>query len=373
MYDFDKLDGDILKELYQGLVDPQSRHELGEYYTPDWLAELTLESIGYSGGRILDPACGSGSFLFAAARRLSTTAGLKGRNLVKSVVENVIGIDVHPVAVLMTKANLLLSLKEEVAAYPENINLQVYMADTLMTGEDREQEVLTVPVSDEDEVFHIPFDTVERGAGTLDALIDQLCLFAERGASSPEKEKTAFEGLRKRLLTDGYGSSEIFYWQQNFRLLAKLEREQRNTVWAYILKNAYRPSYIRRDTVDYVVGNPPWLAYAFIKNEAYKRRVKELTFEHGLLEKKDRNLFTRMDTSTLFFAHSQRDFLKKTGTIAFVMPKTAMLPAKQHLRFQRRGFTKILDLGQVTPLFNVRSCVLIRGKTNKTEAIPCSV
>jgi hypothetical protein len=78
-----------------------------------------------------------------------------------------------------------------------------------------------------------------------------------------------------------------------------------------------------------------------------------------------------MDTSTVFFAHCQHDFLKPNGAIAFVMPKTAMVPAKQHLRFQHIGFSQILDLSAVTPLFNVRSCVLIRGKSPKTAAIPC--
>lgn len=61
IYDFEKLEEDILKELYQALVDPESRHDLGEYYTPDWLAYLTLEKIGYKKGRLLDPASGSGS------------------------------------------------------------------------------------------------------------------------------------------------------------------------------------------------------------------------------------------------------------------------------------------------------------------------
>src|SRR4030042_223871 len=70
IYNYEKIDGDILKELYQGLIDPQSKHDLGEYYTPDWLAELVLEEINYTGGRLLDPSCGSGSFLYAAARRL---------------------------------------------------------------------------------------------------------------------------------------------------------------------------------------------------------------------------------------------------------------------------------------------------------------
>ena len=30
---------DILKGLYESLIDPEQRHDLGEYYTPDWLAE----------------------------------------------------------------------------------------------------------------------------------------------------------------------------------------------------------------------------------------------------------------------------------------------------------------------------------------------
>ncbi|TAM45854.1 MAG: hypothetical protein EPN53_14265 [Acidobacteria bacterium] len=372
IYNFERLDGDILKELYQGLVGAPTRHDLGEYYTPDWLAELTLERIDYRGGRLLDPACGSGTFLYAAARRLRRVARLSGAKLVKAVTEDIIGIDVHPVAVLMAKANLLLSLKEEVASYAGEIGLQVYMADTLTTGEDRSKSALVVPVSGDEEAFHIPSETVDRGAGTLDALIDGVCDFAGRGAGSSEKERLALKGLQTKLRRDGLSKNEEFFWRQNFRLLVKLEREGRNTIWAYILKNAYRPAYVRREKVDYLVGNPPWLAYAFIKNKAYKKRVKELTFEHDLLKKTDRNLFTRMDTSTLFFSHCQRDFLRPNGTIALVMPKTAMLPAKQHLRFQRRGFSEALDFSAVTPLFNVRSCVLIRTNEVRAAGIPCT-
>jgi len=68
-FDWSKVDEDLLKTLYQGLVDPDDRQLLGEFYTPDWLAELTLDKIGYKGGTLLDPACGSGTFLFCAIRR----------------------------------------------------------------------------------------------------------------------------------------------------------------------------------------------------------------------------------------------------------------------------------------------------------------
>ena len=56
----------MLKMLYHGLMPREIRHNLGEYYTPDWLAEHVLNELGYAGQidkRLLDPACGSGTFL----------------------------------------------------------------------------------------------------------------------------------------------------------------------------------------------------------------------------------------------------------------------------------------------------------------------
>lgn len=63
---------DLLKRLYQYLIPQQVRHRLGEYYTPDWLAELILNEVGYDGNtlkRIIDPACGSGTFIIFAIQR----------------------------------------------------------------------------------------------------------------------------------------------------------------------------------------------------------------------------------------------------------------------------------------------------------------
>jgi len=160
VYNFAKLDEDILKELYQELVDPESRHDLGEYYTPDWLAELTLESIDYKKGKLLDPACGSGSFLFAAVQRLRANDH-SGAELVSYALDKIIGIDVHPVAVLMAKANLLLSLRNEIKQFSSDITLRVYMADSLLTEYDSKKNTLNVPVTSK-EVFHIPLETVQK-------------------------------------------------------------------------------------------------------------------------------------------------------------------------------------------------------------------
>jgi len=68
---------DLFKRLYQNLVPKRVRHDLGEYFTPDWLAELVLKEVGYDGNlerRVLDTACGSGTFLVLAIKEAKNYA-----------------------------------------------------------------------------------------------------------------------------------------------------------------------------------------------------------------------------------------------------------------------------------------------------------
>ena len=364
-FDWNRLDEDLLKMLYQELVDPADRSELGEFYTPDWLAELALNEIDYKKGTLLDPACGSGTFLFCAIRRMREQ-GLKGDKLVTHALESVIGIDVHPVAVLMAKANILLALAKELSHYSAEVNLRVYMADTLMTGENRQKRYLGVRVGPNQQ-FHIPLESLERGRD-LDKLVDAMAQFAKRGAASKEAENRAGKGFEKRL--EGFCNDELFFWRENFKLMVRLVREDRDSIWAFILKNAYRPAYLRRQKVDVVAANPPWLSLHDIVDEAYKDRIKELTFHYKLLGKKEVKLFTQMDTSTVFFVHAEHEFLKDGGKMAFVMPKSVILPAKQHFAFQRHGFSAIHEFGEVDPLFKVRSCLLISDAKARKHDIP---
>src|SRR3989337_391287 len=44
-YNLRELSEDVLKSLYQELVDPETRHDLGEFYTPDWLAHRVFTKL----------------------------------------------------------------------------------------------------------------------------------------------------------------------------------------------------------------------------------------------------------------------------------------------------------------------------------------
>jgi hypothetical protein len=56
------------------------------------------------------------------------------------------------------------------------------------------------------------------------------------------------------------------------------------------------------------------------------------------------------------------------------MPKSVIVASQQHAAFQRLGFSAIHDFSDVSPLFNVRSCLIIRQKgTQPTAEVPMTI
>ena len=138
---------DILKALYESLIDPETRHDLGEYYTPDWLAARMVADVVEKPleQRVMDPACGSGTFLFHALRavlKAASDSGLSAAEAAHLAVEKVAGIDIHPVAVIFARVTCLLALmpalREE---HPGTISLPVYLGDALQWNITHRNEV----------------------------------------------------------------------------------------------------------------------------------------------------------------------------------------------------------------------------------------
>ena len=125
---------DVLKALYESLVDPNERHDLGEYYTPDWLAAKVVAAAVAEPltMRVLDPACGSGTFLFHALRRLVAAAGKDGwpapRILHAACSAQVRGLDIHPVAVTIARVTWLLALAELMPERAGPLHVPVFSA-----------------------------------------------------------------------------------------------------------------------------------------------------------------------------------------------------------------------------------------------------
>lgn len=80
----------------------------GVVYTPRWIVELILDEAGFDGARgvVIDPACGDGAFLCAAARRIMATSGKSGDALRRELESRIVGADVDAAALGKCRANL---------------------------------------------------------------------------------------------------------------------------------------------------------------------------------------------------------------------------------------------------------------------------
>src|SRR5207245_1721261 len=100
-YDLGRADEDLFKELYQRILGIHARHGAGEYYTPRWLCEYTIDRVlayrkesGSGFPRLLDPACGSGSFLTAAINLLRNSMRKEDASKqLEVILQHVFGID----------------------------------------------------------------------------------------------------------------------------------------------------------------------------------------------------------------------------------------------------------------------------------------
>jgi SAM-dependent methyltransferase len=364
---------DVLKGLYESLIDPEQRHDLGEYYTPDWLAARMCERAidGPLEQRVLDPACGSGTFLFHAVRVLlkaADDAEMPNRDALALCCNQVRGIDVHPVAVQIARVTYLLALGEERLRDRPALAIPVYMGDSLQwntTGFLTAREV-EIEVPEADHSLDFPF-TVAQDPAVFDAVITRMLDLSEQDAP-PQALQTWLEREH------GLDGKDVRKLAVTYRHLRALKRAGRNHIWGFVARNLVRPAWLSRDDerADVIIGNPPWLSYRFMSRHT-QRAFRQACQERGIWA--GGKVATHQDLSAYFFARCVELYFKRTGIIAFVMPYATM--SRQQFKgflkgtFGRHTATGVADRltfirfteawafsDNVQPLFLIPSCVL---------------
>ncbi len=368
-YDFSDVREDILKGVYQELIDLETRHALGEYYTPDWLCERILSALPvkkYS--HILDPACGSGSFLRAALAHLRTAFP---ESSAAELAKQVVGIDIHPLSVQIAKTTMVLALGDLLHKAHEPITLSVYLANSLLVAEGTmnlyESEFFNIhidetPCSVDVRIFNEPDE--------FDAAIDLCDFFAHKTQNLDPTTFAAFAThLRARAFKYDQPESITKSYYDLYRAFKEAKEQNRDSIWKFILQNSYKPLFLR-EQFDIVVGNPPWLTYAGVSNATYQSLLSELATKYHLLPKSKANK-PHLEIAAIFLAHAASYFLKTGGILAFVLPR-AFLTADQHDNTrsgETLGFkiTEVWDL-DVQPLFRVPSCVIVAEEAREIWA-----
>ncbi len=258
---------DVLKALYESLIDPAQRHDLGEYYTPDWLAaKLARRAVSDPlHQRILDPACGSGTFLFHAIRQILTAgrlAGWKASRLINECAARVRGLDVHPVAVIIARVTWLLALSDIISQRAGPIHIPVFLGDSLQWNVQPLGDKTYVEVSvPNEQPLRVPAGFAEDQAKYEPGL--QVLTEGLNDEASPARIRQAL------LRIHGVTSEDADAMVTTFDRLLGLYKSGRNHIWPYVLRNLVRPLWLSQPDhrADVVLGNPPWIAYRYLSAE----------------------------------------------------------------------------------------------------------
>ncbi len=99
-------DGDALGRIYEGIIPSGRRQAMGEYYTPTAVCDLVSRlTVTDADDAVLDPACGSGSFLLGAQRRLGDLRD-SSREDANPTTDRLVGIEPNRTPARLAAINL---------------------------------------------------------------------------------------------------------------------------------------------------------------------------------------------------------------------------------------------------------------------------
>ena len=346
-YDWRGTTRDVLRRAYEQLIPQDDRKEFGEYYTPDWLAAAVCEdcldpawldralaaakralkdedgSEALTGIGVLDPACGSGTFLYHAARRIVSYAverrGFTPVDACRAAAGLVHGMDIHPVAAEMSRAVLRTALPQ---LPPDEISrLSVYVGDSLQTEEFLSGSLFADEIigihSTRGKTIEIPRRLMRRPdfAEIVETMVVQAVnLHAyDLGAylldqDLTEKMERARETVKDIVLHEG------------------------NHIWGWKIRNVAKPLQLSVAGVDRIVGNPPWLAVNDTPDGRRKNDLAQMRSEYGLAAKGLRGASAKGDLAAVFAArvvsrymHAPSKESPHPRRFALVVPGSALI------------------------------------------------
>ena len=340
-YEWRASNRDTLKDLYHAVIARQFRHDFGEYYTPDWLARAVCEEVMDAGWRketiamavagqlngpaVIDPACGSGTFLYHAtqlpledAREHPELTG-SPQAQVEIVDDLVAGMDLHPVAVELSKTTKLLAFGEAAAyAASPNAELNVHLGDSLQwdtlqnRGTMQFGETVEIPADDPANPIRLPSSLLllEHSPQLLARIFD----YANRPElPGMEDELLAVLNLPNALDRD---SALAVY-----RRIRGYIESGRDNVWQWYIANLIQPLRLANMPASRLVGNPPWVVYNSMtsdRQDTFRRQATQRRLWAG------RHLATQNDLAATFVATCVDYYLRTGGKFGFVLPYAAL-------------------------------------------------
>lgn len=407
-FDWANVTHDVLKVLYEAIIDPTVRKNLGEYYTPDWLAQRIVDKTIEHPllQRVMDPACGSGTFLFHSVKRFLAEAdasGMPNKEALDLLQDRVFGMDIHPVSVVLARVTYLLAIGPKRLADRGPLTIPVYLGDSVQWTRGvgtMGSDTIRIEVDAEDlatveaEAYEALWTTGQQlsfpvtsinDPATFDRLVTAMADLAQTHTDPEATPPSIGPVLTAHNVED---AEERRILTETFKTLCDLNAARRDHIWGYFVRNQIRPLWfsIPDRRMDVLVGNPPWVAYRYM-TAAMQGQFKSLCEARNLWT--GGSVATHQDLVALFIVRVIEQFLKDGGTFGFVTP-FAVLSRMQYEGFRdaswlylstdessgdvnrvRAAFDTPWDLTGVRPaIFPVPAAVVFGHKSNTAVALP---
>ena len=339
---------DFFREIYQNILPREIRKTLGEFYTKDDIVEEVLDAAGLTrdeilklyndwrqGGdagrsvKIVDPACGSGTFLIHTIRRIFDAVGCVP-DVVRFIEENVIGVDINPFAVDMARMNFAIVLTEEMVSrcksFPLISKIPILWADSL-TKIKYEKMVTnlgyyTIDVPSLSKLVGGPIKVPDPASFyNIEALIDDIVNAVIHGRS--------FNDFVNQLISrpPSSGVAQNLSWYTNilqslYDCISRIYKSG-NHRQIELLKNSLKVASLI-NSCRYVIGNPPWVRIHKISDSVRKVLKSEYKFygkdaEYDPKFKRTKIPFRSQYDYSMAFVERGLEFLVEGGVLSYVI------------------------------------------------------
>jgi methylase of polypeptide subunit release factors len=358
-YDFESPPAeDLFGTLMAQLAARSQRLLLGQEWTPSWLAGKLVERVMSAlpedqHPRFVDMCCGSGAIVVETVKRAQQRLRAAGRipgdpAALSELATAITAFDIDPLAVMLAKVGWVLASKDWLAEGHE-AQIPVYHADSLFantpvtkvfsaTGEEQRKLKL-----DTEEVQLPQFMITASNQTLFDALVSRGYDMAMSSASAASTTLTNqdIETMVDAVLTDtgvalaiDERAASIEFCKKLLTALEKLQRAGRNGIWAFVLRNSFRPALVA-GRFNGVVTNPPWLALSKIASNPYQDALKAKSALHGIKAPGSSHL--HVEIATIFLLHAIERYLTPGAVIGCILPDT-VLNGSHHEPFRSAGY-----------------------------------
>ena len=315
---------DVLRDFYQDLVPETLRKSLGEFYTPDWLVEYTVDKAyqaNFLDIRALDPTCGSGAFLIELIRRKrkdANVAKLSSSDTVRMLCQSVWGFDLNPLAVQTARVNFLMEIADLLQSSPgQQIEIPILLADAIYSPARN-------PKDNEDVVSYQIGSQVARLDIKLPATLafnrERLDRVFEVMGDCVDDDKD-YQIVNGELQgADLLSAEESIEWEsplkETYNQVLDLHRKNWNGIWFRIVRNFFWSA--TAGEFDLVIGNPPWVRWSKLP-EAYRVGVKPTCENYDIFSDTPFHGGNELDISAMITYTTADKWLKLSGRTAFVI------------------------------------------------------